>query len=209
MSVDELPSPVPAPVKCDPALSREEREKEALQLAVEWLHIIACDHNFAPNPLTRSGSKTAFDYLSDPEFLEACQDGELDEALAEELLRIWRHGRAGKRALSVFAVGLVKHGRVLPERLRALLDKPAKLKGRGPDSTNLHLRNFAIWGVMAHIVNRWGILPTRNDGSKGKHECAASIVRKALKHLGVSMSEKTVATIYQNVMADIEAYGPF
>jgi hypothetical protein len=160
--------------------------------------------------LDRPGSKLAFDYLSDPEFLEACQDGELDEDLAEELLRIWRHGRAGKRALSVFAVGLVKHGRVLPERLRALLDKPAKSKGRGPDSTELHLRNMTIVSAMWVIRNRWEILPTRSPGSIGKHGCAASIVARALKKIGVPhMTEKNVATIYQNVMADIEAYGPF
>jgi hypothetical protein len=192
----------PTPVKCDPALSRAEREKEALQFAEEWFRGEIRDSD--TNPLERAGSKSDLDYLSDPEFLEACQAGTLDYHWAEDLLRRARHSKRGKHAFNLYMVGLARHGEVVPVELRALLDKPTEPNKRGPDSTDLHLRDTIIWSAMSLMANRWDICPTRNEGSE--HESAASIVAKALKRVGVSMSEKTVAAIWHRVSTDEIAF---
>jgi hypothetical protein len=63
--------------------------------------------------------------------------------------------------------------------------------GRGPG--DLSSRDTTIWMAMQHIVQTWGIPATRNDATKGKRECAASIVREALKKgAGLYLGEAAV-----------------
>jgi hypothetical protein len=85
----------------------------------------------------------------------------------------------------------------------AALSKSVKLRVRGPllehmkkrrrGAPTLHFRDCSIAAVAIPLLEQ-GYGPTRNDGTRYK-ESASSIIREALRRLGVTVAEKTINAI--------------
>jgi nicotinamidase-related amidase len=86
---------------------------------------------------------------------------------------------------------------------KSSLSKGAKLRVRGPlleamkkrrrGKPTLHFRDSSISAVAIPLLEQ-GYDPTRNDETRYK-ESASSIIREALRRLGVTMEEKTINAI--------------
>jgi hypothetical protein len=100
-------------------------------------------------------------------------------------------------------------GHMLPDDareylLRLLSEKPAKPPRRGRPAAKSS-RDFWIAQTVGRLVEKHGVAPTRNRASADKDErptTACGIIARALRELGVNLSETAVETIWSRRRPD-------
>jgi len=129
-------------------------------------------------------------------------DPEVEAAIEETraLLEPRVNTRSWKRDHDSHAIRLRN---ALLEIERSPLSKGVKLRVRGPlleamkkrrrGAPTLHFRDCSIAAVAIPLIEQ-GYDPTRNDETRYK-ESASSLIREALRRLGVTMEEKTINAI--------------
>jgi hypothetical protein len=86
----------------------------------------------------------------------------------------------------------------------AKLDQIRSINARKPGRSRGDLlpRDVSIWIVMKYIIQTWKFPATRNEATKdkGKHACAASIVREAIKRgAGLHLSEAAIVKVWNKM----------
>jgi hypothetical protein len=106
--------------------------------------------------------------------------------------------------LCKLAAGLMEREDPLPSKLQKFIveflrnPSTGAKRGRGPDKLALRSRNDLIGFAINRIATTWKFPPTRNDASKGKRACAASIVREALaSSAGIPLKEAAINDIWK------------
>lgn len=176
-------------------------EKEALELAIEWLRLLR-EH------LTPEGSK-AIPYRADILISAYDKRHEYPERFRDLIVGTLVKAHRDADDADIFnlcslAAELIERGEPLPGYLRDFIVKflrrdpifkPSSKRGR--KRGDLASRDVFIDAVIAHIVKTWRFAATRNEAAG--RPSAASIVREGLeKGADIRLTEKAINKIWHS-----------
>jgi hypothetical protein len=122
-----------------------------------------------------------------------------DEAISGRI----KDARAGRGTSHVFLLELaasrLERGKILGKALTGylveFLRNPKQPKRRGRKDTRYVDRNGIIANVILGIKNKWGFSFTRNEATESPS--AISITKKALKQVGIELTETAITKIFK------------